>query len=226
MSWKTDILMVGALGVGAYLVITNADKIGAWLGSALGSGASQAAAGIAQGAANVLAVPGTAIELYFYENKLAAQQEARTEQRSELAAADKAFSAGDYSAAKTSYMASTEARIKALQVSPGGLSDVGLAAIRAQEAETLQRVFGVSAATSQPTSAPARSSAQITPFPNPAANVPGVTTFPTSPVTGVQKIGLSAEQRAEATKLVSQPGYNADQFAMPGSPAWIVAHGG
>ena len=43
MSWKTDIALLGGLGVAAYLVISNADKIGAWIRSTIPSVAHEVA---------------------------------------------------------------------------------------------------------------------------------------------------------------------------------------
>jgi hypothetical protein len=44
MSWKSDIAVLGVIGAGAYLVITNSGKIASWLGDQIGSGLVKPAA--------------------------------------------------------------------------------------------------------------------------------------------------------------------------------------
>ena len=140
MSWKTDALMVGGLAVGGYLVYANIDKITAWLAEAMGKNIVKPAL---EALGNIAAVPGTITDLWIYDSKLQLQKAQRNTQIGFLEDAYAAEARGDMASAEKAYRASTEARINALQISPGGLSDIGLAAVRAQEKETLMRIWGV-----------------------------------------------------------------------------------
>lgn len=82
----------------------------------------------------------------------------------------------------------------------------------------------------KPTPAPTRdaSPAEITPFPNPVASIPGATPFPTTPQVpaSTPTPSYSASQMSEAQSYISQPGVTSQYvqtFADPGSPAWIAA---
>lgn len=245
MSWKTDLAFVGALGAGVFLLIMNAQKIGEWLGSQLGAGAATAGQAAFEGAANIAAVPGTALQVMQYEWQLGQQQQFRELQTSLLEKVESAMAQGDKDSAAQAYQQSVEARISALETSPGGISQAGIDVIRAQERETLCQAFGICEGTTSPeesshvtTSAASPPSALSPPGPAPTQeeviaavspgtmpwNQPGATSSSSTPT--AQSAGYSAAQMQAAQEYLAQPGVDAQYvqtFAEPGSPAWVAA---
>ena len=191
MSWKTDALMLGALGVGAYVVVTNIDKISAWITGQFAAGARAAAAATGQAAQNVV---------------FGATPQAITEGITSVVAG----TGGKPSIAGDIY------GLLIPGVGPVGVAAANLKSIfpspvkKAAELPTTAVVGGLGySGTPEFLLSKFTSSSAAAPY-NPNLTV---TTSATNAPTGVQKIGLTAEQRYAQT------------FADPGSEAWIKAFG-
>jgi len=208
MSWKTDIVLLGALGVGAYVVITHLGDISNWIAAQLGGAVAktgvaaatavlggdttqQQAAGATAGAGLTTGVPSLFGDL--------------------LGLANPASGAVGVASRNLVCLLAPGNPICAPPVGTGGGTTTPPKVVS---------VGNVSFTTSPDT-------LYVMTQGNPAQQAAVFASIAAKSVapTGVQKIGLSAAERAEATALVSQPGYRISN-AMLGSAAWSVAHGG
>jgi len=57
MSITSDLAIVGGIGIGAYLLLTNADKIGAWIAKGAAKAATDIAEDVSKGAASETLFP-------------------------------------------------------------------------------------------------------------------------------------------------------------------------